>query len=73
MSDLAIRSGMEKPVVHMFADAVIERLKGPYPELVGKANEIKALDSLVVAEVSDFRNHVCCSSLYLFYFIGVSS
>ena len=37
-----------------------------------KADEIKVLDSLVVAVVSDFRNHLCCSSLYLFYFINVS-
>ena len=32
-----------------------------------KADEIKVLDSLVVAVVSDFRNHLCCFSLYLFY------
>ena len=35
-----------------------------------KADEIKVLDSLVVAAVSNFRNHLCCSSLYLFYFIN---
>ena len=37
-----------------------------------KADEIKFLDSLVVAVVSDFRNHLCCSSLYLLDFINVS-
>ena len=37
-----------------------------------KADEIKVLDSMVVAVVSDFRNDLCCSSLYLFYFINVS-
>ena len=37
-----------------------------------KADEIKVLDSLVVAVVSDFRNHLCCSYLYPFYFINVS-
>ena len=31
----------------------------------------KVLDSLMVAEVSDFRNYLCCSSLYFFYFINV--
>ena len=31
------------------------------------------MDSLVVALVADFRNHLCCSSLYLSYFINVSS
>jgi len=43
MSDLAIRAGIEKPVIHAFVDIVIERLKDPYPELSGKANDIKAL------------------------------
>ena len=33
---------------------------------------MKVLDSLVVAVVSDFRNHLCCSSLYFFYLINVS-
>ena len=37
------------------------------------ADEIKALDSLVIAVISDFMNHLCCSSLYLFYFINVPS
>ena len=37
-----------------------------------KADDIKVLDSLVVAVVSDFRNHLCLSSLYLF-FINISS
>ena len=36
-----------------------------------KADKIKVLDSLVVVVVSDFRT-LCCSSLYLFYFINVS-
>jgi len=43
MSDLAIRSGIEKPVIYAFVDIVIERLKDPYPELSGKANEIKEI------------------------------
>ena len=43
MCDLAIRAGIEKPVIYTFVDIVIERLKGPYPELSGKANEIKEL------------------------------
>ena len=43
MSDLAIRAGIEKPVIHAFVDIVIERLSGPYPELSGKAHEIKEL------------------------------
>ena len=40
---------------------------------LNKADDIKVLDSLVVAVVSDFRYHLCCSSLYLFYLINVSS
>ena len=36
-----------------------------------KDDEIKVLDSLVVAVVSDFRNHLCCSSRYLLHFINV--
>ena len=43
MSDLTIRAGMEKPVIYTFVDIVIERLKDPYPELSGKANEIKEI------------------------------
>jgi alanyl-tRNA synthetase len=43
MSDLAIRSGIERSVIYTFVDIVIERLRGPYPELSGKANEIKGL------------------------------
>ena len=41
MSDLAIRAGIEKPIIYTFVEIVIERLKDPYPELSGKANEIK--------------------------------
>ena len=40
-----------------------------------KTVEIKVLDSPVVTVVSDFRNHLSCSSLYflyLFYFINIS-
>jgi len=43
MSDLAIRAGIEKPVIYTYVDIVIECLKVPYPELSGKANEIKEL------------------------------
>lgn len=43
MSDLAIRAGIEKAVIYTFVDIVIERLKEPYPELSGKANEIKEI------------------------------
>ena len=32
---------------------------------MNKADQIKVLDSLVVAVVSDFRNHLCCSALHL--------
>ena len=43
MSDLAIRAGIEKSVIYTFVDIVIERLREPYPELLGKANEIKEI------------------------------
>jgi len=43
MSDLAIRAGIQQPIIFTFVDIVIERLKTPYPELSGKANEIKEL------------------------------
>ena len=43
MSDLAIRAGIEKPVIYSFVDIAIERLAEPYPELSGKSNEIKEL------------------------------
>ncbi len=43
MSDLAVRAGIEKPVIFTFVDIVIDRLRHPYPDLSGKANEIKEL------------------------------
>jgi alanyl-tRNA synthetase len=43
MSDLAIRAGIQKPVIYSFVDIVIDRLKDPYPELSGKTNEIKEI------------------------------
>ncbi len=43
MSDMAIRAGIEKPVIYSFVDIVIDRLKTHYPELFGKVNEIKEL------------------------------
>jgi alanyl-tRNA synthetase len=41
ITDLAIRAGIEKPVIHTFVDVVVEVLKQPYPELVNKAEEVK--------------------------------
>ncbi len=43
MSDLAIRAGIQQPVIYTFVDIVIERLRDPYPELSGKAHDIKEL------------------------------
>lgn len=43
ITDLSIRAGIEKPVIHTFVDVVVDVLKEPYPELVGKLAEIKAL------------------------------
>jgi len=43
ITDLAIRAGIEKPVIHTFVDVVVDVLKEPYPELVAKVGEIKAL------------------------------
>ncbi len=43
MSDLAIRAGIEKPIIYTFVDIVIERLRRTYPELSSKENEIKDL------------------------------
>ena len=37
-----------------------------------KADEIKVLDSLMVAAVSDFRNNSCCSSLHIFSILSMS-
>ncbi|MEI7998575.1 MAG: alanine--tRNA ligase, partial [Candidatus Omnitrophota bacterium] len=42
-TDLAIRAGITKPVIHTFVDVVVDVLKLPYPELVTKIAEIKAL------------------------------
>ncbi len=43
MIDLAIRAGIEEPVIYTFVDVVIERLRTPYPELLSKAIDIKEL------------------------------
>ncbi|MBF0491092.1 MAG: alanine--tRNA ligase, partial [Candidatus Omnitrophica bacterium] len=43
ITDLAIRAGIEKPVIHTFVDVVVDVLKQPYPELVAKAPEVKIL------------------------------
>lgn len=42
-SDLAIRAGVAQPVIYSFVDAVVEAMRVPYPEIVGKAEEIKNL------------------------------
>ncbi len=43
MSDVAVRAGIEQPIFGAFVETVIEGLKNPYPELPGKAREIKDL------------------------------
>lgn len=43
ITDLAIRAGIEKPVIHTFVDVVVDVLKEPYSELVAKVDEIKVL------------------------------
>ncbi|MDO8674887.1 MAG: alanine--tRNA ligase [Candidatus Omnitrophota bacterium] len=43
MTDLAVRGGAQKPIIHTFVDIVVERMGQPYPELSGKANEIRIL------------------------------
>ena len=42
VTDLAIRAGINQPVIHTFVDVVVDTLKTPYPELVGKVTDVKA-------------------------------
>jgi alanyl-tRNA synthetase len=41
MTDLSIRAGISKPIIHTFVDIVVERMKEAYPDLVSKAAEIR--------------------------------
>jgi alanyl-tRNA synthetase len=41
MTDLVVRAGIQQPLVHTFVDMIISTMKGPYPEVVPKAQEIK--------------------------------
>ncbi len=41
MTDLAIRSGVEQPIIHTFVDVVVDVLKQPYPDLVTKQADVK--------------------------------
>ncbi len=41
ITDLAIRAGVEKPIIHTFVDVIVDVHKEPYPELIGKASDVK--------------------------------
>ncbi len=43
MTDLAVRGGVQKPMIHTFADIVIKTMSQPYPEMAAKADEIKII------------------------------
>ncbi len=43
MTDLAIRGGVKKPVIHTFVDIVVKTLSQPYPEMTAKTEEIKTI------------------------------
>ena len=43
MTDLSVRGGVQKPLIHTFVDIVVERMKTAYPELSSKADDIKTL------------------------------
>ncbi|MBI3601528.1 MAG: alanine--tRNA ligase [Candidatus Omnitrophica bacterium] len=43
ITDLAIRAGINKPVIHTLVDAVIQVMGQPYPEIVRKSSEITAI------------------------------
>jgi len=53
MSDLVIRAGIEKPIVHTFVDVVVDVLKSPYPDLVSKAEDAK--EAIKQIEISVIR------------------
>ncbi len=40
MTNIIIQAGIKKPLVHTFIPAVVDVMKGPYPELVGKQKDI---------------------------------
>ena len=41
MSDLAIRAGIQKPVIYTFVDVVVDVMKFPYPDLIAKKEDTK--------------------------------
>ncbi|MFH0754967.1 MAG: alanine--tRNA ligase [Candidatus Omnitrophota bacterium] len=40
MTNILLQAGIKKPLVHTFIPAVVDVMKGPYPELVGKQKDI---------------------------------
>ncbi len=47
VSDIVSRAGITKPLVYNFIDVVGDVMKSPYPEISGKAKEIKEMVRLV--------------------------
>ena len=41
MTDLTVRGGVQKPIIHTFVGVVIKIMSQPYPEMVAKTDEIK--------------------------------
>jgi alanyl-tRNA synthetase len=54
MTNILIRAGIKKPLVHTYVSAVVEEMKEAYPDLVIKAKDITVL--LKRVEESVFRN-----------------
>jgi alanyl-tRNA synthetase len=40
MTNIFLQAGVKKPMVHAFVPVVVDVMKGPYPELVGKKKDI---------------------------------
>jgi len=53
MSDLAIRAGIDKPVIYTFVDVVVDVLRSPYPDIAAKAGDVK--EAIKQIEVSVIR------------------
>ena len=77
LNELAITSGSLIMMPFSLMEVLVEIFehlnKLPSKPPLYEANEFYVLETLLVATVSDLRDHFCSSSLYFFHFINVST
>jgi alanyl-tRNA synthetase len=59
MSDLAIRAGIEKPVIYTFVDIVADVLKSPYPDIGAKSDTVgDAIEQIEISVIKLIKEKV---------------